>query len=99
MSKRHSRFKSGMEVDDTAPITLMAPAPGVVSGKLPMRKPRSLPHVSVFGGKCCRYECRIATPPPAIAKSTMRPEYALRPHPRGPWIATTSAVVPMAISA
>src|SRR3954468_7622340 len=39
-----------------------------VSGKLPSRKSRSLPQLSVFGGKCCRKECRDATPAPNTEK-------------------------------
>jgi hypothetical protein len=42
------------------------------SGSVLSMNSRSVPQLSMAGGKCCRYEWRIDTPTPATAKSATR---------------------------
>ena len=67
---------SGIDSPSIFQLTLeQLPVPAKIFGNASLsenvfsRNSRSVPQVSRSGGKCYRYEWRMATPPPAIAKS------------------------------
>src|SRR5204863_8476272 len=79
-ARYHTRPHSGIErprndqsTFEQLPVPAKILGSACVSGKVLSRNSRSVPQVSRSGGKCCRYEWRIATPPPAAAKSATSP--------------------------